>query len=131
MAIGNWGKGLVFSVSEKKIQTFKNFTRTVGSQWATHSRIGKKDQSEYLRPALQKISFDMEFNADFGVNPRKMLDLLSTYAENGTYNALVIGGKRIGKYYWRITEVSETWETLYNRGELYRAKVRVSMEEYL
>lgn len=131
MAIGNWGTSIVFSVSDRKVQTFKNMTRTVGSQWATHSRIGKKDQVEYLRPALQKITFTMELNSEYGVNPRAMLDKLAALAENGTVNTLVIGGKRVGRHRWRITDISEEWETIYNRGELARAKVSVTMQEYL
>lgn len=131
MAIGNFGTALVFSVSDRKIQTFENMTRTVGSQWATHSRIGKKDQVEYLRPALQKITFTMELNSEYGVNPRAMLNTLASLAEKGTVNTLVIGGRRVGSHKWRITDVSEEWETIYNRGELARAKVSVTMQEYL
>lgn len=131
MAVGNWGKDIIFSVSDRKVQTFKDMTRTVGSQWATHSRIGRKDQVEYLRPALQKITFTMELDAWYGVNPRAMLDKLAALAERGTVNALVIGGRRVGNYRWRITDLSEEWETIYNRGELTRAKVSVTMQEYL
>ena len=131
MAGGNWGKDIVFSVSDRKVQTFKDMTRTVGSQWATHSRIGRKDQAEYLRPTLQKITFTMELNALYGVNPRTMLNKLANLAERGTVNTLVIGGKRVGSYRWRITDISEEWETIYNGGELARAKVNVTMQEYL
>lgn len=113
------------------MQTFKDMTRTVGSQWATHSRIGRKDQAEYLRPTLQKITFTMELNALYGVNPRTMLNKLANLAERGTVNTLVIGGKRVGSYRWRITDISEEWETIYNGGELARAKVNVTMQEYL
>ena len=131
MAVGNWGKDIVFSVSDRKVQTFKDMTRTVGSQWATHSRISRKDQAEYLRPTLQKITFTMELNALYGVNPRTMLNKLANLAERGTVNTLVIGGKRVGSYRWRITDISEEWETIYNGGELARAKVNVTMQEYL
>lgn len=131
MAVGNWGKDIIFSVSDRKVQTFKDMTRTVGSQWATHSRIGRKDQVEYLRPSLQKITFTMELDAWYGVNPRAMLDKLAAFAERGTVNTLVIGGKRVGHHRWRITDLSEEWETIYNRGELTRAKVSVTMQEYL
>ena len=131
MAVGNWGKDIVFSVSDRKVQTFKDMTRTVGSQWATHSRIGRKDQAEYLRPTLQKITFTMELNALYGVNPRTMLNKLANLVERGTVNTLVIGGKRVGSYRWRITDISEEWETIYNGGELARAKVNVTMQEYL
>lgn len=129
--IGNWGFDVVFSVSEQQVMTFNNFTRTIASEWATHSRIGKKDQAEYLRPALQKISFQMTLDATHGVRPRATLEMLEDHTERGLVYALVIGGKRVGRNKWRITECTEAWETVYNGGELVRAKVTVTMEEYL
>lgn len=131
MAIGNWGKDIVFTVSDRMVFTFKDASRTVGSEWATHNRVGQKSQVEYLRPALQKFTFTMDLNAELGVRPRSTLDALAEYAERGTVNALVVGGNRIGRNLWRITDLSETWETVYNRGELVRAKVNVTMQEYL
>ena len=112
------------------VQTFQNLNHTVGSEWATHSRIGLKDQVEFLRPSLQKITFDMELNATLGVRPRATLNRLESYTERGSVYPMVIGGRRIGRY-WRITDLSEAWETVYNGGELARAKVSVTMQEYV
>ena len=131
MAIGNWGTSIVFSVSDRKIQTFENMTRTVGSQWATHSRIGKKDQAEYLRPSLQKLTFSITLDASFGVKPRKILSTLEKHTEKGNIFAFVVGGKRIGKGKWRITSLSETWDVVWDEGGLVRANVDVTMEEYV
>lgn len=131
MAIGNWGFDVVFSVSDRKIFTFRNLTRAIGSEWANHSRIGLKDQTEYLRPALQKITFDMTLDALNGVRPRATLEMLEDHCERGLAYPLIIGGKRVGKNKWRLTSVSEAWEVVYNGGELARATVSVTMEEYL
>ena len=105
--------------------------QTVGSEWATHSRIGEKDQVEYLRPKLRKLTFTIDLNASFGVRPRSVLDMLERHSELGHVFPFVIGGKRLGRCKWRMTDVSEAWETIYNRGELYRATVNVTMEEYV
>ena len=86
---------------------------------------------EYLRPTLQKLTFTMELNASFGVRPRAVLDMLERHTEQGHVFPFVVGGRRVGRYRWRITDLSEAWETIYNRGELYRAKVNVTMEEYV
>ena len=130
MAIGNWGTAIIFSVSDRMVQTFQNLNHTVGSEWATHSRIGLKDQLEYLRPSLRKLTFTMELNAMHGVRPRATLNRLESYTERGSVYPMVIGGRRIGRY-WRITDLSEAWETVYNGGELARAKVSVTMQEYV
>lgn len=131
MAIGNWGTEIVFSVSERQTLTFQNLSRTVGSDWATHSRIGLKDQSEFLRPKLQQITFSMTLSAKLGVKPRAMLDRLADLAERGAVNTMVIGGRRVGRHQWRLTDVSEAWDTVLNGGELYSATVSVTMQEYL
>ncbi len=129
--IGNWGVAIIFTTSDRRILTFKDMTRTVGSEWATHSRIGLKDQVEYLRPALQKVTFTMELDCQNGVRPRAMLDKLAAFTEAGCVFPLVIGGRRVGRHNWRITDLSEAWETIYSRGELAKAKVDVTMQEYL
>lgn len=131
MAIGNWGSDVIFTVNDQKVLTFNDFSQTVGSAWATHSRIGLKDQVEYLRPNLRKLSFTITLDATLGVRPRAVLDMLEDHAEKGHVFPMVVGGKRIGRNNWRMTEVSEAWEVILNRGELVRAKVNVSMEEYL
>lgn len=131
MAIGSWGTGLVFSVSDEMVKTFMNLKRTTSSSWATHSRMGKKDEAEFLRPGLQKITFNMELNATLGVRPRLMLEMLEQSVEKGTVNTFVIGGKRVGSHRWRVTDTSEAWDVILNRGELVKASVSVTMEEYL
>ena len=131
MAIGNWGLDITFRVSERQVMTFQNLSRTVGSEWATHSRIGLKDQAEFLRPTLQKITFSMILDATLGVRPRATLDHLADLTERGEVNTLVIGGRRVGRYRWRITDISEAWDTVLNGGELVRATVSVTMQEYL
>jgi len=131
MAIGNWGSDVVFSVSDRRVLTFGDMNHTVGSDWAAHSRIGLKDQVEYLRPKIQKLTFTIELDASFGVRPRAVLDMLEFHTEQGHVFPFVVGGKRVGGYCWRITDLSEAWETVYSGGELYRAKVNVTMEEYV
>lgn len=131
MAIGNWGADIVFRVSDRQVFTFNSLNRTVGSEWVTHSRIGQKDQVEYLRPTLQKMTFTITLDATLGVRPRATIDKMADYAERGTVRAMVIGGKRLGRHKWRITDVSEAWDTILNKGELVRATLSVTMQEYL
>lgn len=129
--IGFWGTTLVFSTSDTKILTFNDFSRTVSATWANHSRVGKKDRTEFVRPDLQSVTFTMEFDATLGVKPRAMLDLLAKAVESGEVNTLVVGGKRIGANRFKIKKVSEAWGYLLQQGQLVRAKVNVTMEEYL
>ena len=131
MAIGSWGTQIIFSTNDRRVLTFQDPNQNVGSEWATHSRIGLKDQVEYLRPSLRKLTFTMELNAMHGVRPRATLDRLEACAEHGLVYPMVVGGRRVGRHRWRMTGLSEAWETVLNKGELVRAKVNVTMEEYV
>ena len=112
MAIGNWGTDIVFRVSEREALLLQSLNRTVSAEWAAHSRIGLKNQSEFIRP-------------------RANIERLETLVERGAVNTLVIGGRRVGRHRWKINSTSEAWNTILNGGELLRASVSVTMEEYL
>lgn len=50
--------------------------------------------------------------------------------ETGTAERLVIGTRPVGKNPVRLTGSSETWDVIYNRGELARATMTITLEEY-
>ena len=131
MAVGNWGTAVIFGVSDQKVLTYKGMKRTVGSAWATHSRIGAKDQVEYLRPNLQKLTFEISLDFNYGVDPRAIIERMERAAELGEIHYFIVGGRPVGRLPWRLTSVSEAWETIYNNGALTNAKLTISMEEYL
>ena len=131
MAVGNWGTAIIFSVSDQKVLTYNNMSRTVGASWATHSRIGLKDQVEYLRPNLQKLTFEIALDFNYGVDPRAIIERLERAAELGEVHPFIVGGKPVGRLPWRLTSTSEAWEKIYNNGALTNAKLNITLEEYL
>lgn len=130
MEIGHFGKKIVFATSDKKILTFNAFTQTVYGNWGIHKVIHAKPKKEFTGPGARKVTFRMAIDATLGVRPRKTLEALEAAVEKGAAEYLVIGGKAIGKNKFVITEMSEAWGTIYSRGELARAEVSVTMEEY-
>ncbi|MCD8294687.1 MAG: phage tail protein [Clostridia bacterium] len=129
--IGNFGKLIVFEVSEDKILTFSSMQRTVSANWGSHERIGKKPLSEFLSPNLQTVTLEVTLSAQHGVKPRDTLEAIASAVESGKVANLVIGKKKVGEHKWKITQSSETWDTLLTRGELYKASVSLTFEEYL
>ena len=93
--------------------------------------IGSTPHKEYSGPGSRKVSFKMSFDALCGVKPRAMLELLENLIENGTVDYLVIGGRRIGNNRFYISDMSEAWDVVYGGGELERATVSVTLEEYV
>lgn len=128
--IGHFGKDLVFSTSDKKILTFSGFTQKISARWSSHNVIGGVPQKEFNGPNSRKISFKITFDAAYGVKPREMLEKLEKIIENGTVDYLVIGGRKIGGNRFYISDMSESWDVIYNGGELERATGNISMEEY-
>lgn len=129
--LGNLGGKIVFETSNSKVLNFTGFTKNVSGNWATHSRILGKAKSEFLGANLQTISFNMRLDVAHGVKPLDTLELLERMVEHGVAMVLVIGDSRVGKNYWKVTSISETWDTILNKGELAKASVSVSLEETL
>ncbi len=128
--IGTFGK-LRFAVSDKEVLTFQKMKRQVSADWSTIERIGKKPLAVFSGPELQSIGFTIILDASLGVPPRQMLDTLEQMVESGNAQYLIIGKERVGKHRWVITKSSETWNTILVKGELYRASVDLSLQEYV
>ncbi len=130
MSIGNFGN-LVFQVSKKKLYGFYNFKRTRKASWKEHNRYNNKPTSEFAGLELDTISFEIYLDASLGVNPRKEIEKWGKALESGKHDVLVIGGKQVGKYDWKIESISEDWKTLLNKGELTTATLSISLSEYV
>lgn len=126
--IGYFGV-VIFEVSDKKVLSFHDFKLTASGSWSEHKRSGKKSEYEFLGPSARTVSFTIELDATYGVNPRDMLHMLAGYAENGLVSPLVIGNSKIGDR-WRLTKVSSAWNQILNNGELVKASASITLEEY-
>lgn len=129
--IGNFGKLIVFETSDSRVLNFNNFQKTVSANWGKHERKGKKPRSEFLNPELQGITFTIVLNAQHGVRPRKTLESIERAIESGCVESLVIGAAKVGKNKWKIMQMSETWDTILSHGELMKASLDLTLEEYL
>jgi hypothetical protein len=129
--IGCFGSLIVFETSDYRVLNFNNFQRTVSANWGTHERVGLKPLSEFLGAKLQTLTFTMTLDAQLGVRPRRMIASIESSIESGDVQYLVIGAARVGRHRWKITQMSEAWGVVMNRGELQRATVSLTLEEYL
>ena len=130
MAIGTLGSKIVFEVSGDKVLTFNEMGREVAGRWATHEALGVKPKAEFLGPENQTISLTINLSAAMGVRPRDVLEAVEDMAETGVAEYLIIGSKPVGKNPFRLTGSSETWNNVYHHGELARASMTITLEEY-
>ena len=130
MAIGTLGRNVVFEVSDDRVFTFSELTREVTSRWTNHEPQGVKPKPEFLGAGLQTASLTITLSATLGVRPRDVLEAIENMVENGTAETLVIGNRPVGGNPFRLTGSSETWNTIFNRGELAKATLSITLEEY-
>ncbi len=128
--IGTLGKKIIFEVSDDVALTFSGMTRDISGRWADHETMGTKPKPEFLGPGNQTITLPITLSATLGVRLRTMLELVEAMVESGTAEYLVIGTRPVGKNPFRLTASSETWDVVYSRGELAKATVTVTLEEY-
>ncbi len=131
MAIGHIGKTVVFETSDRKILNFTKMQRTVKGRWASHSRIGKKPKKQFLGPDADQLTFSITLNAEHGVRPRKTIENIEKLIRTGKPQTVVIGSKKVGSNKYAITEISESWETILNKGEVAKITCDITLEEYL
>lgn len=131
MAIGHIGKTVVFETSDAKILNFKKMQRTVKGRWASHSRVGKKPKKQFLGPDADQLTFTITLNAEHGVKPRKTVENIENLIRTGKPQTVVIGSRKVGTNKYAITEISESWETILNRGEVAKITCDITLEEYI
>lgn len=121
---------LVFEVSEKKTQTFNDFTRTNEPRYQKHEIIGRKPKPEFIGPGADTISFDIIFKAELGVNPEKQLEMLRRYARTGSKGLFIRGNEPISVNYWVIEKLVETHKRIDNLGNVLEIHVTINLGEY-
>ena len=128
--VGHIGKKIVFETSDKRILNFAQMQRTVKGRWASHPRIGKKPKKQFLGPDADQITFTITLNAEHGVRPRETIGVIEKLIRTGKPQSVVIGSRKVGSNKYAITEVSEGWDTILNRGEVVKITCNITLEEY-
>lgn len=128
--IGNFGSRITFETSDRKILTFAGMTQKISGKYAKHSVIGQKDRPEFTGPGSRNINFKIMLDVTLGIRPREIMDRIEEAVENGEVEYLVIGGRPVGRNKYYISSVSEAFDVVMSHGEIARATLTISMEEY-
>lgn len=128
--IATLGSSIIFRVSDKDALFFQSMTRQVAGRWTTHTTIGTKPKSEFLGPDNQSISLQVYLSSNLGIRPRSVLEAIERMVETGSAEYFIVGNRSVGSNRFKIASASETWNKIYNRGELAKATVTLTLEEY-
>lgn len=104
--------------------------RTVSARWEQHKILGKAPKSEFVGQNAPETTMTVVLSAEHGVKPRSTLGKIEKAIKAGTVNWLVIGGKFVGGRKMYIVSCSETWDEIWNKGELVKATVNLTFVEY-
>lgn len=126
----NFGKLISFSVSDGKILTFSELKRDGEARWKKHEVVGAKPFLQFLGPGEDTLSLTIVLDARHGVKPRKTIDSIIAYRDAGKADHLVINGENITANKLVITQTSDTWNEVWNKGELVRATMEITFQEY-
>nr|DAW08798.1 MAG TPA: hypothetical protein [Bacteriophage sp.] len=125
--IGNWGSAIKFKVNSDSVLTFKDLKRKRSYRRTEHSIIGGKPKVEGLGRDLDSITLKIELNASLGVRPRKVEEKL--WRKIGQIHPLVVGGRNICSRA-QLTSLSDSYDIVLKRGEVYAITIDATFEEY-
>ena len=84
---------IVFTVSDRTIETINNVTWSGSARYATHQRHGTHALTEFTGLDPDKMTFDIVLSAYLGVDPIAEVVKLWNYERGGIAVPLVIGNK--------------------------------------
>ncbi len=128
--VGNWGRNITFSVNSDKQLTFSGFKRTVAGRWTKHSILKGKPRLEFQGADASGVNMEVTVSAARGVKPENTIKTLERACENGTVDYLYVGGRKVGSGKMYLESMSESWDEIWNKGELVRATLSLTFAEY-
>ncbi|KAB8126900.1 phage tail protein [Gracilibacillus oryzae] len=127
--IGTYGE-IVFEVSDKRVQTFRNLERSGSGRWSDHEVSLKKPKSEFTGPGLEELNFQILLKAELGVNPSKQLEILRVMRDTGQVAPFILGGRPISVNHWSLPYFTESYRSIDPFGNILIAEVNINLKEY-
>lgn len=121
-----------FFVSPNKIQSFTGASWSGSANIAEHKRLNGNALTQATGLSADSIKIDgIYLSAALGVDPQDAITKLFTMERSFTPVTVVLGNKTYGKYKWIIKDHTVSMEQFDVNGNLFAAKVSVSLIEYL
>lgn len=121
--------GIFFETSGNKIMTPKDMERAENARWEEHAVIGHKPIDEFIGPNLGTFKMNILLLNQFGVNPKKQMDLWLDKVRRGVVSTLIIGGV-FGVDRWRLVSCTQVWSHVNQKGEIIAGELQLEFKEY-
>ena len=129
--VGTFG-ALLFEASGVRVHTFSDLHVSTQNRFAQHDVHLETPILEYIGPGLSQVSFNMNFNTQWGSEPAASLLILRTYLKSGFISPLLVGMRPVtlGFNLFVCTQVDEAHKFFDANGALFGAAVDVMLMEY-
>lgn len=129
--VGTFG-ALVFEASGSRVHTFSDLSVSTENRFAQHDVHLEMPVLEFIGPGLTDVTFNMNFNKQWGSDPTESLLVLRSYLKWGFISPLLVGMRpvTIGFNMFVCTRVDEEHKFFDASGSLFGAAVNVQLKEY-
>jgi hypothetical protein len=129
--VGNFGKKIIFTVTDSKILTFSDLQENISARWSERNIQKKKPRSEFLGANLRTVTLTIVLDASLGVKPMAMRNKLIKICEKGQVEYLVVGSKRLSSHKFKIESISNAWDYIIKKGKVVQMTMDVTFSEYI
>ena len=115
-----------------RVHTFSDLHVSTQNRFAQHDVHLETPILEYIGPGLSGVSFNMNFNSQWGSEPTASLTVLRTYLKSGFIAPLLVGMRPVtlGFNLFVCTQMDEEHKYFDAAGALFGAAVDVHLMEY-
>jgi phage protein U len=121
----------VFQVSNKKIYTFQDYSRSSTLAEEDVEVLGKKPSTHIKGPGLDSVTFVIALNANLGVNVEQEIASWISVKDSQKPQLLTIGNSPVSTNKFLITQIQESEVVINNKGKKIKAKMTLTLKEYV
>lgn len=114
-----------------KVRNMQDLKVGVSARWENSDIHLQKPRSQFSGPALDTATFTIMLDVKLGMKPRAEIEKLQKYCLEGKVMPFQIGGKKLGRNKWKITQIEQDWQHIDNKGLLHKAGLSITLEEYI
>ncbi|MCM1058308.1 MAG: phage tail protein [Firmicutes bacterium] len=131
--VGSFGEVDFLCASAKgknRILSFRDLACNSTAVFSEHERNGEKSYLEFGGDGLDELTLTIIADARYGIKPLEVQDKLFARKSAGQAENFILGGKRVGSNPYVITNIAETFETLYVDGRPIKISFQLTLKEY-
>lgn len=121
---------VVFQVSDNRVNTFNNFTRTGDARYEKHAIKHQKPLLEFEGPDVESVTFDVKLSVNLGINPLAELEKWKKSWREGKRGIFLLGNKPVSNNAFVISKVTENHKTFDKKGNVLTIEISLDLLEY-